>query len=119
MPNKLRNPQAHHWEGPNQHRGADLRTLSKPEPPQGAMSVENRTQAEKASSRRYTLVDVLDPENLALAWQRVKANKGAAGIDGMEVLRRLRIVSGRSRSGGGGDSADAARYGNRCLHRWR
>jgi len=49
------------------------------------MSVENRTQAEKASSRGYTLVDVLDPENLALAWQRVKANRGAAGIDGLEV----------------------------------
>ena len=49
------------------------------------MSVENRTQAEKASSRGYTLVDVLDPENLARAWKRVKANDGAAGTDGMEV----------------------------------
>jgi RNA-directed DNA polymerase len=49
------------------------------------MSVENRTQAEKASSRGYTLVDVLDPENLAQAWKKVKANNGAAGIDGMEV----------------------------------
>ena len=49
------------------------------------MSVENRTQAETASSRGYTLVDVLDPENLALAWKRVRANKGAAGIDGMGV----------------------------------
>jgi len=49
------------------------------------MSVENRTQAEKASSRGYTLVDVLDPDNLARAWKQVKANRGAAGIDGMEV----------------------------------
>ena len=49
------------------------------------MSVENRTQAEKASSRRYTLVDVLHPENLARAWKQVKANDGAPGIDGMEV----------------------------------
>ncbi len=49
------------------------------------MSVGNRTQAEKASSRGYTLIDVLDPENLALAWKRVRANKGAAGIDGMGV----------------------------------
>ncbi len=49
------------------------------------MSLENRTQAEKASSRGYTLVDVLDPENLAQAWKRVKANDGAAGTDGMEV----------------------------------
>ena len=49
------------------------------------MSGENRTQAEKASSRGYTLIDVLEPENLAQAWKKVKANKGAAGIDGMEV----------------------------------
>ena len=49
------------------------------------MSVENRTQAEKASSRGYTLIDVLEPENLAQAWKRVKANKGSPGIDGMTV----------------------------------
>ena len=49
------------------------------------MSVGNRTQAETASSRGYTLIDVLDPDNLARAWKQVKANKGAAGIDGMEV----------------------------------
>jgi RNA-directed DNA polymerase len=49
------------------------------------MSVENRTQAETASSRGYTLIDVLDPDNLARAWKQVKANRGAAGIDGMEV----------------------------------
>jgi len=44
-----------------------------------------RTPAETASSRGYTLSDVLDSENLAAAWKRVKANRGAAGIDGMEV----------------------------------
>jgi len=49
------------------------------------MSVENRTQAEKASSRGYTLIDILEPGNVATAWKRVKANRGAAGIDGMEV----------------------------------
>ena len=49
------------------------------------MSTEHRTQAEKASSRGYTLNDVLAPENLALAWKQVKANRGAAGIDGMET----------------------------------
>ncbi len=31
------------------------------------------------------MIDVLDPENLAQAWQRVRANRGAAGIDGMEI----------------------------------
>lgn len=49
------------------------------------MSVGNRTQAETESSRGYTLIDVLQPENLARAWKQVKANNGAAGIDGMEV----------------------------------
>ena len=49
------------------------------------MRVGNRTQVENASSRGYTLIDVLDPDNLAQAWKQVKANRGAAGIDGMEV----------------------------------
>lgn len=49
------------------------------------MSGGNRTQAETASSRGYTLNDVLRPENLAIAWKQVKANRGAAGIDGMEI----------------------------------
>jgi len=49
------------------------------------MSVEDRTQAETANSRGYTLIDVLKPENLKIAWQQVKRNNGKAGIDGMEV----------------------------------
>ena len=66
-------------------RITDLRTLSKLQPPTGAMSVGNRTQAETASSRGYTLIDVLEPENVAAAWKKVKANKGKPGIDGMEI----------------------------------
>jgi len=36
------------------------------------MSVGNRTQAEKASSRGYTLIDALDPENLVQAWTALR-----------------------------------------------
>jgi RNA-directed DNA polymerase len=35
--------------------------------------------------RRTMIEEVLDPQNLATAWKRVKANKGSAGIDGMSV----------------------------------
>lgn len=49
------------------------------------MSGENRARAETESSRGYTLNDVLRPANLELAWKQVKANRGAAGIDGVET----------------------------------
>ena len=38
-----------------------------------------------APQERTMIEDILEPENLAQAWQRVKANKGAPGIDGMTV----------------------------------
>ena len=42
-------------------------------------------QAEKESSRRMTLEDILDSENLSRAWKQVRGNRGAAGVDGIEV----------------------------------
>jgi len=38
-----------------------------------------------APQERAMIEDILEPENLAAAWKRVKANKGAPGIDGMTV----------------------------------
>lgn len=38
-----------------------------------------------APQERTMIEEILQPENLAQAWQRVKANKGAPGIDGMTV----------------------------------
>jgi len=42
-------------------------------------------QAEKASSCDDLLEKILERDNLLEAWKRVKANRGAAGIDGMKI----------------------------------
>jgi len=42
-------------------------------------------QAEKESSCDDTLEKILSRDNLLDAWKHVKANRGAAGIDGMEI----------------------------------
>ena len=39
----------------------------------------------KESSRGTQLEDILSSENLSRAWKQVRGNKGAAGVDGMEV----------------------------------
>jgi retron-type reverse transcriptase len=41
-------------------------------------------QARKAHS---LIGQVYDPHNLARAWERVKANRGAGGVDGVTVTR--------------------------------
>lgn len=67
---------------------------------------DNRILLEKESSRRRTLNDVLRPENMRLAWKQVRANKGAAGIDGMKVedfpafmLKYGKVLMGKLREG--------------------
>ncbi len=53
--------------------------------PQGEVRHGYGTQAEQESSRGIQLDDILSSKNLGDAWKQVRANKGAAGVDGMEV----------------------------------
>ena len=44
-----------------------------------------RVEKNRGSQERSMMEQVLAPENLAQAWKRVRANRGAPGIDGMTV----------------------------------
>ena len=48
--------------------------------------LESRRGGKHGAPQERTMIEeVLDPENLARAWKRVKSNKGSAGIDGMTI----------------------------------
>lgn len=48
--------------------------------------LESRGGGKHGAPQGRTLIEeILEPDNLAEAWKRVKANKGAPGIDGMTV----------------------------------
>ena len=50
------------------------------------------TMRETGNPEPVTLESVLAKENLNAAWSQVKANDGAAGVDGLEVERSLRRI---------------------------
>jgi len=53
--------------------------------PHGEVRHGYGTRAEQESSRGTQREDILSSENVSLAWKKVRGNKGAAGVDGMEV----------------------------------
>src|SRR6516164_2455015 len=44
-----------------------------------------RGEKHRGSQERSMMEQILSPENLRLAWKRVRANRGAPGIDGMTI----------------------------------
>ncbi|HHQ6570323.1 TPA: group II intron reverse transcriptase/maturase, partial [Serratia fonticola] len=52
---------------------------------QGAETVQAPTTRESPSSAEWLMEAICEPVNLKQALKRVKANKGAAGSDGMSV----------------------------------
>lgn len=54
-----------------------------PEPGRG--EAHSASQRDEGSGREDLLAQVLSRENMVLAWKRVEANKGSAGVDGLTI----------------------------------
>ena len=75
-------------EGPNQSVEVRLPTaLPVTTKPSGRVIAQRLWQLEHGASSDDLLEQILSPENLKRAWLRVKANGGAAGVDGMTIAQ--------------------------------
>ena len=53
--------------------------------PNGRAAVLEESDGKHGGAQVNLLEQILSRENMLLAWKRVKANKGAAGMDGMSI----------------------------------
>ena len=86
--------------------GSTASALPETMKPSGGVSGQRLAEQEHGASSIDLLERILSPENLQQAWSRVKANGGAAGVDGMTIAQfpafarqhwqeiRLRLMEG-------------------------
>ena len=91
-PGAGRRPFKLRYRKPRSQRRTKPRTMNQPDQPSAAMGPTGPARpgygsvVEKESSCEDHLFEqVLSSENLSAAWRQVRANKGAAGVDGVEV----------------------------------
>jgi hypothetical protein len=76
----------HPMKGRTNEEGIDPATDKPTDNARVRGELESRGGGKHGAPQGRTMIeDILEPENLAAAWKRVKANKGAPGIDGMSV----------------------------------
>ena len=61
-----------------------------PEPGRG--EAHSASQRDEGSGREDLLAQVLSRENMVLAWKRVEANKGSAGVDGLTIEQTAEVL---------------------------
>ncbi len=71
-------------------RGSPRRGMEPSMMPYGGEDASGAT--DNATPHDELLEQVLDRDNMRLAWKRVKANKGAAGVDGMSITEATGFI---------------------------